>query len=204
MFTTIIIFIIIYVIIAKSSEKEEAEKWKIVDKVNHNERRNKLSEMPDIRIQVSKISSKEQLSEDLTEDRILTLFSYSNGGVFVKFQSGQTYTLDIERMNVCFTFNPATNCRCAEIYMGSDVIFIHENALLGLTHDWDRIFDILSLSRTTHQVVCLSIESRERAIVEYQKTLQIVNANKQIQRNMRNMRNAQKLGRFIGNMMYGG
>lgn len=196
MFTTIIIFIIIFVIIWKSSEKEEAEKRKIVDKVDHNERRNILNIMPDTRIQLNALSGvNKMLSLSISEDNILTLFSYSQKSIFVKFQSGKTYTLDIEKMNVYFTFDPAANCRCAEITVGTGVIYIKENTFSTSTQDWDRIFEILSLSGTTHQVDCLSVEARQQAIFAYKRQMQ------QLRQQQQAMRNFQRIQQNNWNMM---
>lgn len=198
MFTIIIIFIIIYVIIAKSSEKEEAERRKIVDKVDHNERRNKLNVIPDTRIILKNLSGLNKvLSLQLSEDNILTLFSYANGSVFFKFQSGKTYTFDIEKMNVYFMFEPMDNSRCAEIHVNHDIIKIHEATSSASTQEWDKIFDILSLSGTTHQVDCLSIESRERAIVAYRQALLRQSQQLQQMQRMQQMRNMQNTWNMI-------
>ena len=180
--TTFIILFIIFLIWIVKSEVEENKK---VDVVDTHQRESAINRLRPVRFNFREKSKLENVIRVLNtfDNNPITVFSYSDRFVFIKYKDGKNFTANLDQLEVLFSFAPATNSRNAIITLGSNQYTITEDRDETMTEkEWDTIFDILQCAKITHKRGVLTKESREESIRSYRMSQNMRRMNRNIQR----------------------
>lgn len=181
----IAVTIIVIVLICIFAYKAQVASDKKIDVVDANQRENAIQHLQPVKYNFREKSKLENVLRTLNtlDDNPISIFSYSDKFLFVKYKDGKNFTANLDQMEVLFRFGAGTNSRSAEITLGANMFSIIEDRDDDMTESkWDTIFDILQCAKITHHREILTKESREKAIHDYQLAKAISRTNRNIQR----------------------
>lgn len=179
---TVIVIVVILIWVYKAQVAAE----KKVDEVDADERADAIRHLRQVKYNFRDKSKFEKVIRVLNtfDNNPLSIFSYSDQYLFVKYKDGQNFTAHLDQMEVLFRFEPASNSRSAVVTLGGNQFTILEDRDESMTEkEWDTIFDILQCAKITHQRELLTKESRDKAIQQY-RTAQMM---RRTQRNIARM-----------------
>lgn len=163
----IIITILICIWVYKAQVKEE----KKVDVVDSSQRANAIRRLQPVKYNFYDKSEFGSVMRTLStfDTNPLSILSYSDQFLFVKYKDGQNFTANLDQIEVLFRFEPASNSRIAIITLGGHQFSIMEYRNDSMTErEWDTVFNILQCAKITHQRAILTPENRAAAIQQYQ------------------------------------
>lgn len=176
---------IICIIILVWAYKAQAKAEKQVDAVDAHQRESAINRLRPVRFNFREKSKLENVIRVLNtfDNNPITVFSYSDRFVFIKYKDGKNFTANLDQLEVLFRFAPATNSRNAIITLGSNQYTITEDRDETMREgEWDTIFEILQCAKITHKRQVLTKESREESIRTYRLNQNMRRINRNIQR----------------------
>lgn len=158
---------------------------KQVDTVDTHQRESDINRLHPVRFNFKEKSKLENAIRVLNtfDNNPITVFSYSDRFLFVKYKDGKNFTISLDHMEVLFRFEASVNMRIAILTINSNEFQIFEDRDDEMTEkEWDIIFNILQCAKITHQREILTKENREKAIHDYQVAKAMARTRRNIQR----------------------
>ena len=177
--------IIICIIILVWAYKAQAKAEKQVDTVDVHQRESDINRLHPVKYNFREKSKFENAIRVLNtfDNNPITVFSYSDRFLFVKYKDGKNFTTSLDQMEVLFRFEASVDMRIAILTINSNEFQILEDRDDEMTEkEWDTIFGILQCAKITHQREILTKQSREELIRVYQLSKSISRTNRNIQR----------------------
>lgn len=188
---TILIIALIVIFIIKVSAKAQVEEDKKEDTMAENKRISILQSKPPFKYKFPDESKLGEVWSDITKGgEHVQIISFADSNIFIKFKDGRSLTANIHDLDIIFRFWPAIPGRAAEISYQGISFDIRENPSILTERDWDKIFEVFTCAGITHHRDCLTKESRQQAIILYQRQQQMqrqMRTNRIIQQNNQRM-----------------
>lgn len=147
---TFIIIVITIILIVKASKP---------DKHNTAKDHTSIARNPAFTIYGKETSPMEQLSDVILSEHVIVIFEFNNGKISIQFKDGGTFSAALSDMSVTFMYTNHRRFACMKAH-GQEK-WIQESKKILTNEEWNRIFNLLTLSGETYYADSISKKSRE-------------------------------------------